>query len=91
MSILALTSKKVYDLGFRVLSLGLEIKVNMEIEIHLEAMRRDINGGRGVVNPHTYIPISIYVPPYPHAYTPTPTYISTIIFISITLYLNIYL
>ena len=84
-------TKKVYDLGFRVLTSGLEIKVNIEIEIHLEAMGRDKTGGGGVINPHTYIPISIYVPPYPHAYTPTPTYISTIIFISITLYLNIYL
>ena len=63
----------------------------MEIEINLQVMGRDKNGGRGVMNPHIYVPISIYVPPYPHAYTPTPTYISTIIFISITLYLNIYL
>ena len=53
-------------------------------------MGRDKYGGR-VLNPHTYIPISNYVPPYPYVSTPTPPYILIIIFVSITLYLNIYI
>ena len=61
----------------------------METEITLGTVGRDKYGGR-VLNPHTYLPISNYVPPYPYVSTPTPPYILIIIFVSITLYLNMY-